>query len=52
MAPFAKQATVAALAENQNIDSVYAFILLSLYPAPSSQREDDKSWVYIGIATR
>ena len=36
----------------KTVDSVAAYILLSLYPVPMKKWEDDRTWLYLGMALR
>jgi hypothetical protein len=36
----------------KDVEIVYAYILLALYPRPQRRWEDDRSWWYLGIAVR
>ncbi len=46
----AEQAAATALISGKSVDDVYAFMLLSMYPVPVRKWEDDKSWIYLGVA--
>ena len=50
---FARLAAGTALIGGQkNVESVHAYILLALYPVPAKKWEDDRGWVYLGVAIR
>ncbi|KIP11212.1 hypothetical protein PHLGIDRAFT_159580 [Phlebiopsis gigantea 11061_1 CR5-6] len=50
---FARLAAGTALIGGQkSVDIVHAYILLALYPVPSRKWEDDRSWIYLGVAIR
>ena len=50
---YARLAAGSALIHGQkNVDSVHAYILLALYPVPSKKWEDDRVWIYLGVAIR
>lgn len=50
---FARLAAGTALIGGQkSVDVVHAYILLALYPVPSRKWEDDRSWIYLGVAIR
>lgn len=36
----------------KTVELVYAYILLSLYPVPARRWEDDRGWIYLGMAIR
>ena len=36
----------------KSIEAVQAYILLSLYPVPARRWEDDRSFMYLGLAIR
>lgn len=47
----AKVAAGTALVDGPtNVDAVHAYILLALHPEPCSSNEDDRSWIYLGVA--
>jgi len=37
---------------SKNVESVIAYILLSLYPIPSKRWEEERGWLYLGLAIR
>ena len=45
-------AGTALIGGQKSVDVVHAYILLSLYPVPSRKWEDDRSWIYLGVAIR
>ena len=45
-------AGTALIGGQKSVDIVHAYILLSLYPVPSRKWEDDRSWIYLGVAIR
>jgi hypothetical protein len=45
-------AGTALIGGHKSVDVVHAYILLSLYPVPSRKWEDDRSWIYLGVAIR
>lgn len=50
---FAKHAAATALVDGwKSVEIVQAYILMAVYAVPSRRAEEDKSWVYIGLATR
>ncbi|KAI0073466.1 hypothetical protein K474DRAFT_194545 [Panus rudis PR-1116 ss-1] len=50
---FARQAAGSALiAGRKNIEMVQAYVNLALHPVPCRRWEDDRSWVYLGLAIR
>jgi hypothetical protein len=36
----------------KTVDNVHAYILLALYPLPARKWEDDRTWLYLGLAIR
>jgi hypothetical protein len=36
----------------KNVESVIAYILLSLYPIPSKRWEEERGWLFLGLAIR
>ena len=36
----------------KNVETVSAYILLSLYPVPMRRWEEDRTWLYLGLAIR
>lgn len=49
----ARQAAGEALiGGRKSVEVVHAYILLSLYPVPCRRWEDDRGWVYLGLAIR
>lgn len=51
--PYAQQAAGTALISGKKtVDMCHAFILLSLYPVPAKKWEDQRSWLYLGVALR
>ncbi|KIP08045.1 hypothetical protein PHLGIDRAFT_127288 [Phlebiopsis gigantea 11061_1 CR5-6] len=34
----------------KTVDNVYAYILLALYPSPVDRGEQERSWIYLGVA--
>ncbi|EPQ52642.1 hypothetical protein GLOTRDRAFT_79762 [Gloeophyllum trabeum ATCC 11539] len=50
---YARCAAGDALTRGQkNVEMVQGFILMSLYPVPTRRWEDDRSWIYLGLAIR
>ncbi|KAG6865902.1 hypothetical protein C0991_010735 [Blastosporella zonata] len=50
---FAKQAAgLALISGHKNVEMCSAYILLSLYPVPAKRWEDQRSWLYLGLAIR
>ena len=45
-------AGTALIGGHKSVDVVHAYILLALYPVPSRKWEDDRSWIYLGVAIR
>ncbi len=42
----------ALISGNKNVEMCQAYILLSLYPVPARKWEDQRSWLYLGLAIR
>ncbi|GLB40175.1 putative fungal specific transcription factor [Lyophyllum shimeji] len=50
---YAQQAAAMALISGpKNVEMCQAYILLSLYPVPAKRWEDQRSWMYLGLAIR
>nr|GAT60822.1 predicted protein [Mycena chlorophos] len=50
---YAQLAAGTALISGQKcVESVQGYILLSLYPVPSKRWEDERGWLYLGLAIR
>lgn len=50
---YAQLAAGTALIDGQSsVDAVHAYILLSLYHVPARKWEEDRSWIYLGLAIR
>ena len=45
-------AGTALIGGQKSVESVHAYILLSLYPVPAHKWEEDRSWIYLGVAIR
>jgi len=45
-------AGTALISGNKNVEMCQAYILLSLYPVPARKWEDQRSWLYLGLAIR
>lgn len=45
-------AGTALIGGQKTIEVVQAYILLSLYPVPARRWEDDRSFIYLGLAIR
>ncbi|KAF9485193.1 hypothetical protein BDN70DRAFT_871586 [Pholiota conissans] len=45
-------AGTALIGGNKNVEMCQAYILLSLYPVPARKWEDQRSWLYLGLAIR
>ena len=45
-------AGTALISGQKSVDSVCGYILLALYPVPARKWEDDRSWLYLGLAIR
>ena len=45
-------AGTALISSQKNVEMCQAYILLSLYPVPARRYEDDRSWLYLGLAIR
>lgn len=45
-------AGTALISGPKNIEAVQAYILLSLYPVPARRWEEDRGWLYLGLAIR
>ncbi|KAH9481451.1 Transcriptional activator of proteases prtT [Psilocybe cubensis] len=45
-------AGTALIGGNKNVEMCSAYILLSLYPVPAKKWEDQRSWLYLGLAIR
>ena len=53
MMQYAKLAAGTALISgNKNVEMCHAYILLSVYPVPVRKWEDQRSWLYLGLAIR
>ncbi|KAF8625539.1 hypothetical protein AX15_005306 [Amanita polypyramis BW_CC] len=42
----------ALISGKKDVDMCHAYILLSLYPLPAKRLEDQRSWLYLGLAIR
>jgi hypothetical protein len=42
----------ALISGHKSVETVSAYILLSLYPVPAHRWEEDRSWIYLGLAIR
>lgn len=50
---YAQQAAGLALISGaKNVEMCSAYILLSLYPVPAKKWEDQRGWLYLGLAIR
>ena len=50
---YAQLAAGTALIDDQKtVEVCQAYILLSLYPVPARRWEDNRSWLYLGLAIR
>ncbi|KAF5371848.1 hypothetical protein D9615_009547 [Tricholomella constricta] len=50
---YAQQAAgMALISGHKNVEMCQAYILLSLYPVPAKRWEDQRSWLYLGLAIR
>ncbi|KAG6918634.1 hypothetical protein DXG01_012753 [Tephrocybe rancida] len=50
---YAQQAAgMALISGHKNVEMCSAYILLSLYPVPAKRWEDQRSWLYLGLAIR
>ncbi|RDB26065.1 Protein priB [Hypsizygus marmoreus] len=50
---YAQQAAgLALISGRKNVEMCQAYILLSLYPVPAKRWEDQRSWLYLGLAIR
>ncbi|GLB41527.1 putative fungal specific transcription factor [Lyophyllum shimeji] len=47
-----KEAANALISGPKNVDTCQAYLLLSLYPVPTESRQDQRSWLYLGLAIR
>jgi hypothetical protein len=45
-------AGTALISGSKNVEMCQAYILLSLYPVPARKWEDQRSWLYLGLAIR
>ena len=45
-------AGTALISGPKNVETVSAYILLSLYPIPMRRWEEDRTWLYLGLAIR
>ncbi|KAF8071700.1 hypothetical protein FPV67DRAFT_1482356 [Lyophyllum atratum] len=45
-------AGMALISGHKNVEMCQAYILLSLYPVPAKRWEDQRSWLYLGLAIR
>ena len=45
-------AGTALISGNKNIEMCQAYLLLSLYPLPARKWEDQRTWLYLGLAVR
>lgn len=45
-------AGTALISGPKNVETVSAYILLSLYPVPMRRWEEDRTWLYLGLAIR
>ena len=45
-------AGTALIGGQKSVECVQAYILLSLYPVPTRKWEEDRCWVYLGLAIR
>jgi hypothetical protein len=45
-------AGTALISGHKSVESVSGYILLALYPVPARKWEDDRSWLYLGLAIR
>ncbi|KAF8986590.1 hypothetical protein BDQ17DRAFT_1436191 [Cyathus striatus] len=45
-------AGTALISGHKNVEMCQAYILLSLYPVPTRKWEDQRSWLYLGLAIR
>ncbi|KAH9949980.1 hypothetical protein B0H21DRAFT_832802 [Amylocystis lapponica] len=45
-------AGTALIGGQKSVEIVEAYILLTLYPAPARRWEEDRSWIYLGLAIR
>lgn len=50
---FAMQSASAALVDSKkSVELCQAFILLSIWSLPSLKHEEDRTWLYLGLAIR
>ncbi|CAE6434410.1 unnamed protein product [Rhizoctonia solani] len=50
---FAKQSAATALIDGwKSVELVQAYILMSVYPVPARRWEEDRTWLYLGLAIR
>ena len=45
-------AGTALISGNKNVEMCQAYLLLSLYPIPARKWEDQRTWLYLGLAVR
>lgn len=45
-------AGTALITGTKNVEMCSGYILLSLYPVPAKRWEDQRSWLYLGVAIR
>ncbi|KAF8693794.1 hypothetical protein RHS03_08346, partial [Rhizoctonia solani] len=50
---FAKQSAATALIDGwKSVELVQAYIIMSVYPVPARRWEEDRTWLYLGLAIR
>lgn len=45
-------AGTALISGNKNVEMCQAYLLLSMYPLPARKWEDQRTWLYLGLAVR
>ena len=45
-------AGTALISGNKNVEMCQAYLLLSVYPLPARKWEDQRTWLYLGLAVR
>ena len=45
-------AGTALISGNKNVEMCQAYLLLSLYPVPARKWDDQRTWLYLGLAVR
>jgi hypothetical protein len=45
-------AGTALISGQKSVEVVHGYLLLALYPVPVKRWEEDRSWLYLGLAIR